>query len=169
MLTRLLCARGFKPYSAWKAEQLGVSESRYLTQKKEFETGAYDAWRDKEIAASRINFVLDHVPSAEQAEYLKEVSTEHLMLYLVNNIDGVDAESLNRLQKIKVKLHTLPVLDGVFGMLEGAFKSAVEKGAGNHAHHQREIVARRILLKMRERALQELDDGVVKSNEVAKA
>lgn len=77
MLCRLLRLRAFKPWTKYQAEQLGLTVEEQAEIRKQT-AGAYNEWRDRNIAEGRINFILDHMPAEEQTGLLKEFNTLEL-------------------------------------------------------------------------------------------
>jgi hypothetical protein len=63
MLCRLLRLRAFKPWAKYQAEQLGLTVEELAEIRKQKTTGAYNEWRDRNIAEGRIKFILDHIPA----------------------------------------------------------------------------------------------------------
>ena len=113
MLCRLLRLRAFKPWAKYQAEQIGLTVEELGEMRKQKTAGAYNDWRDRSIAEGRINFILDHVPTAEQTGFLKEFNTLELANYVIDNIRDMDEASLKKLIDLQIQHNALPVINGI--------------------------------------------------------
>lgn len=137
--------------------------------RKQKTAGAYNEWRDRTITEGRINFILDHVPTAEQAGFLKEFSTQELADYVLDNIRDIDEASLKKLIDLPVQHNVLPVVNGV---MEIAFE--LSKGSMLHNTDAKEknrlanVAKLTLCEKLKELAWKQADAQVVQA-EVTKA
>lgn len=129
MLCRLLRLRAFKPYAKYQAEKLGLTVEEIAEMRRQKTAGAYNDWRDRTVTEGRINFILDHVPSAEQAGFLKEFSTTELANYILDNIRNIDEASLKKLCDLEVTYNALPIVNGVMDIYNGMEKEYLKKDA----------------------------------------
>lgn len=131
--------------------------------------GAYNEWRDQVIAQGRINFILDHVPAAEQAGFLKEFSTKELANYVLDNIRDVDEASLKKLVNMNVKHSVLPGINGILATFSNLTKDSMLDNEDVKEKHRLANAAKHNLTeKLKELAWKQADAEVVQSD-VAKA
>jgi hypothetical protein len=131
--------------------------------------GAYSEWRDQVIAQGRINFILDHVPAAEQAGFLKEFSTKELANYVLDNIRDVDEASLKKLVDMNVKHSVLPGINGILATISNLTKDSMLDNQDVKEEHRLANAAKHNLTeKLKELAWKQADAAVVQSD-VAKA
>ena len=169
MLCRLLRLRAFKPWAKYRAEKLGMTVEQVAEMQKQKTAGAYNEWKDQVIAEGRINFILDHVPAAEQAGFLKEFSTKELANYVLDNIRDMDEASLKKLVKMNVTHSVLPGVNGLLATFSELTKESMLENENVKEKHRLANAAKHNLTeKLKELAWKEADAAVVKSD-IAKA
>lgn len=169
MLCRLLRLRAFKPWAKYQAEQLGLTVEEVAGLRKQKTAGAYNEWRDQVIAEGRINFILDHVPAAEQTGFLKEFSTKELANYVLDHIREIDEASLKKLAIMNVTHSVLPGINAILGTFSELTKSSMLENENVKEKNRLANAAKHNLTeKLKELAWREADAAVVKSD-VAKA
>jgi len=169
MLCRLLRLRAFKPWAKYQAEKFGMTVEEVAEMRKQKTAGAYDEWRDRTLTEGRINFILDHVSTAEQAGFIKEFSTKELADYVLDNIRDMDEASLKKLIDLRVQHNVLPVVNGAMTLLHELSKDA-KLSNPNIKEKNRLANAAKLTLseKMKELAWKQADAQVAQA-EVTKA
>jgi hypothetical protein len=107
MLNRTLI-RGFKTWTQYYAEKIGITEHQWNDIKKKLDYGAFDIWKHRNEVTQKIHFILDHCTPEEQKVYLKEFSSEDLAIFLRSEVYTMSDEDLKGLEKMKITFHVLP-------------------------------------------------------------
>jgi len=110
------CRRLFKSYHEYQAERMGMSFEDYMTMRVKKLEGGYQDFCRMQTTTNKINFLLDHCTPEEQKAHLEEFSTPELLKYLLNTLNSLPREELEKLANLEVRFHRLPVLDSIMSI-----------------------------------------------------
>jgi hypothetical protein len=125
MITKQML-RGFKSWVQYQAEKLGITESEMLKRRKEEKDGAFEFWKQEVKNSHRLNFIADHCTPEEQKLYLSEFSTEELGRYLIKEVRQLSNKDLQKIIKLPVRHHRLPIISGFYKLRAQAKISEVD-------------------------------------------